>query len=195
MPRISPIAPAEWSPDLSKFILDFRTAVIGDRAAEGGGGPSGANLLGTLARSPALTMAFLAFNGHVLYGTTLSARQRELLVLRVAHRRNCDYEWAQHVMLAKDAGFEDEEISRIIEGPDAPGWSMLEASMLRAVDELIANAKVSSDTWKILAREFSDQQLLDLVFTVGTYEMVACALGSFEIEPEPDLEPYLPVRQ
>jgi AhpD family alkylhydroperoxidase len=134
----------------------------------------------------------LNFNGHVLYGTTLTARQRELLVLRVASRRKCDYEWAQHAILAKDAGIRDEEISRIAEGPAAPGWTPVERSLLTAADELLADAKVSTETWGVLAGEFDDRQLMDIVFTVGTYEMVAFALRSFAVEPEADLVRYLP---
>jgi AhpD family alkylhydroperoxidase len=190
MARISPIPYAEWAPEMTSFIADFRTAVVGDKASTGG--PSGANLLGTLARSPALTKPFLTFNGHILYGTSLSARQRELVVLRVARLRRCDYEWAQHVVLAAAAGLEPEEITRIIEGPTAPGWGELDRALLTVVDELLADATVSSETWSVLAGEFDTQQLMDLIFTVGTYEMVAFALRSFEVEPEPDLKPYLP---
>ena len=62
--------------------------------------PKGLNVLGTFARHPALAQAFHTFNGHVLFATTLSPRQRELLVLRVAVLRDCAYEWAQHVLLA-----------------------------------------------------------------------------------------------
>lgn len=175
---------------MTTFIADFRTAVLGEKAAEGG--PSGANLLGTLALYPALTKAFLTFNGHILYSSTLPARQRELLILRVASVRQCEYEWAQHVILAENAGFQREEIARIAEGPDAPGWTLVECSLLKAVDELLADAEVSSATWSVLAREFDDQQLMDLVFTVGTYEMVAFALRSFAVEPDADLVAFYP---
>ncbi|ADP82415.1 carboxymuconolactone decarboxylase family protein [Pseudofrankia inefficax] len=191
--RISPMPPEEWPPALTTFIADFRSAVIGDKAADGGGGQSGVNLLGTLAHYPELTREFLSFNGHILYGTTLSARQRELLVLRVAALRKCDYEWAQHTILARDAGLRDEEIRRVPDGPDAPGWSLVERSLLRAVDELLADARVGDETWSVLAHEFDERQLMDVIFTVGTYEMVAFALRSFAVEPEPDLAPYLPV--
>jgi AhpD family alkylhydroperoxidase len=192
MARISPIPPTGLSTELTTFIANFRTAVIGDKAAEGGGGQSGANLLGTLAHNPALTVAFLTFNGHILYGTTLSARQRELLVLRVAGIRKCDYEWAQHAILAGEAGLSDEEIKRISAGPDAPGWAELDRYLLKAVDELLTESAVSSETWAVLAREFDERQLLDVIFTIGTYEMVAFALRSFAVDPEPDLVPFLP---
>lgn len=190
MARIAPLPPADWSPELSELISGFRTAVVGEEAV--GSAPSGANLLGTLARHPALTKSFLAFNGQVLYGTTLSTRHRELLVLRVAHVRGCDYEWAQHVLLARDAGMTEEEIDRVTEGPGAPGWAPGERALVSAVDELLAGATVSAPTWDVLTSEFKSEQLLDIVFTVGTYDMVACVLRTFAVEPEDDLVPHLP---
>jgi AhpD family alkylhydroperoxidase len=188
--RISPVPRAEWSSEMTKFITDFRSSVKGDRPE--GGRQSGANLLGTLACHPALAMAFLTFNGHLLYGSTLSARQRELLILRVASLRRCDYEWAQHVLLGEAAGIQAEEIARVSEGPDAPGWTPIEQSLLRSADELLGDGAVSGETWNVLKGEFDDQQLMDVVFTVGAYELVAMALRSFDVEPEAGLVPHLP---
>jgi alkylhydroperoxidase family enzyme len=175
---------------MTTFVAGFRSAARGDAPAEGR--PSGANLLGTLMRHPALAKAFLTFNGHVLSGSTLSYRQRELLILRVAFLRHCGYEWAQHVLRGKEAGLQDEDIARLNEGPEAPGWTPVDRSLVRAADELVADGAVSGDTWRALAGEFDEQQLMDIVFTVGTYELVAMALRSFEVRPEVELLPHLP---
>jgi alkylhydroperoxidase family enzyme len=152
------------------------------------GRPKALNALGTLARYPALTRAFHTFNGHVLYASTLSPRQRELLVLRVAAVRRAEYEWAQHAVLAGDAGLEPDEVARIAEGPDAAGWSPLERAMLRAVDELVAEAVIADATWAALAAELDEHQLMDLVFTVGAYEVLAMAFRSFGIQLDADLQ-------
>lgn len=149
--------------------------------------PKGLNVIGTLAHHPALARAYNTFNGHVQFATTLSVRQRELLVLRVAALRRCDYEWAQHAVIARDAGISDDEIARAGNGPDAPGWSDLERAMLAAVDELVADAEISEATWETLRAELDERQLLDLIFTVGAYEVLAMALKSFAIELDEDL--------
>ena len=88
-------------------------------------------MLGTLARYPALAQAYHTFNGHVLFATTLSTRQRELLVLRVATVRQCTYEWKQHVALAGAVGLGPDEIRDIASGPGAPGWSASSAPCSR----------------------------------------------------------------
>jgi alkylhydroperoxidase family enzyme len=149
--------------------------------------PKGLNALGMLARHPALTEAFNHFNGHVLFGTSLTPRQRELLVLRVAARRDATYEWTQHVVLAADAGLDDEDVARVAEGPDAPGWSPLEAALVRAADELVHDAVLSEATWVALRAELDDHQLMDLVFTVGCYDLLAMAFRTFEVELDDDL--------
>jgi alkylhydroperoxidase family enzyme len=151
------------------------------------GRPKALNALGTLARHPELARAFNTFNGHVLFASTLSPRQRELLVLRVARLRESTYEWEQHAVLAGDAGLDSDEVDRVAIGPDAPGWSVLDQAMLRAVDELVEDAMVSGETWKVLANELDPRQLIDLVFTVGAYETLAMAFRSFDVELDDDL--------
>jgi AhpD family alkylhydroperoxidase len=186
--RIPPLPPDEW-PDAMREALaalvppEPRHPLPRRRDDR----PKGLNVLGTLARHPALTRAYHVFNGHVQFATTLSVRQRELLVLRVATRRGCEYEWAQHAVLGRDAGLSPEEIARVAESPDAPEWSALERSMLAAVDELIADATISDATWTALAAELDEQQLMDLVFTIGAYEVLAMALRSFGVELDEDL--------
>ena len=82
------------------------------------------------------------------------------------------------MLLGEAAGIQAEEITRVSEGPDAPGWTLTEQSLLRAADELLADGAVSGGTWNVLKGEFDDQQLMDVVFTVGAYELVAMALRS-----------------
>jgi len=155
------------------------------------GRPKGLNLLGLFAHHPDLTRAYNTFNGHLLFGTTLTPRQRELVVLRVGVVRHAEYEWSQHVIQGRDAGLTDEEIARITAGPDAPGWSALDRALLTAVDELLADARISDATWALLVAELDDQQLMDLVFTVGAYEVMAMVMRSFGVQVDDDLRAWL----
>jgi alkylhydroperoxidase family enzyme len=148
------------------------------------------NALGLLARHPALTRAFNTFNGHVLFATTLSPRQRELLVLRVAALRDSTYEWTQHVVLAGDAGLTPDEMERVAEGSGAEGWSPFDRALVAAAEELVAHARVSDASWTVLAAELDDQQLMDVVFTVGAYDLVAMAFKTFDVELDDDLRKW-----
>ena len=189
MPRIPPLPPSEWPPAMNDALAALRPANPRHPfPSRKEGRPKGLNVLGTLAQHPELARAFHTFNGYILFASTLSPRQRELLVLRVAAVRGSEYEWAQHAVLAGDAGIDEDEVARIAVGPDAPGWAALDGAMVRAVDELIGDGAVSEGTWKVLAAELDDQQLMDLVFTVGAYEVLALALRSFAVELDDDLK-------
>jgi alkylhydroperoxidase family enzyme len=176
-PRLAPLPPAEWPPQMRDALAGLRPPNPRHPYPTSEGRPKGLNVLGTFAHHPELTLAFMSFYGHVLFQSTLTPRQRELLVLRVAAQRDAAYEWAQHVVVAADSGITEDEIERVTEGPDAPGWSPLERAMLRAVDELLHDATIGDATWAVLRDGFDDQQLLDLVFTVGAYDVLAMALN------------------
>jgi alkylhydroperoxidase family enzyme len=150
--------------------------------------PKGLNALGVLARYPALALAYNTFSGQIMYGSSLSGRHRELLVLRAATVRNADYMWRQHVASAGDNDVDPDEVARVAVGPDAPEWSDLERALLRSVDELLAEARVSDETWAVLAGTLEEHQLMDVVFTVGAYDVLAMALRSFAVPLDDDLQ-------
>jgi alkylhydroperoxidase family enzyme len=154
------------------------------------GAPRGANVLGLLVRYPALAKAFLTFNRHLLFDSSLSGRIRELLILRVSWLRRAEYEWAQHVLAAERAGVRRDEIEAVKEGPVASVWTPFEAALCRAVDELHRDAFVSDATWEVLAANLDQRQLMDLVFTVGAYDLLAMAFNTFGLELEPGLEGF-----
>jgi len=186
--RIAPLPPVEWSAAMPAALAAIRPAnPRHPYPARGGGRSKGLNALGLLAWHPALTEAFHTFTGHILFGTTLTVRQRELLILRVAAVRGAKYEWTQHSVLALDNGIDEAEIARVAVGPAAPGWSRLERALVSSVDELLADAKVQDATWEVLAADFDEQQLLDLIFTVGAYDLLAMAFRSCGIPLDADL--------
>ena len=142
-------------------------------AASGADRPKGLAAIGAFAHHPALAQAFFPFNGHVLHGTTLPIRLRAIVVLRVAVKRQAAYVWAQHFFNGRDAGpHRRGDQPRSPTGPDAPFFAPLDAAVIRAVDELIDDGVIGDDTWATLAAELDEQQLFDLIFTVGCYETV-----------------------
>jgi AhpD family alkylhydroperoxidase len=189
MARIEPIPPREWPEEMRAALAAMVPPEPRYAFSDKKGHPKGLNTLGTFAHHPALARAFLTFNGHVLLATTLSQRQREILVLRTARLLGCGYEWAQHVFLGRDAGLTDEEIARIAWGPEAPFWEPLDAALLRAAGELVADGAIAAPTWEILAKDLGTRQLMDVIFTVGAYQTLSWMMRSFELELDDDLGP------
>lgn len=188
MGRIDPIPPGEWPPGMTDALAALRPPNPRyPYPSRDPSRPKGLNALGMLAHHPELTTAYNHFNGHVLFASTITPRQRELLVLRVAVLRDADYEWAQHAVLAGDAGISEEELTRVRSGPGDTGWSPFEAALLTAADELVHDARLSDATWSTLAVELDVQQLMDVVFTVGAYDLLAMAFRTFDVELDDDL--------
>jgi alkylhydroperoxidase family enzyme len=187
MPRMEPVPRKDWPDAMHDALAAMRPPVPRYQPAGREDRPQAGNTLDTFAHHPALTQSFLTFNGHILYATTLSERQREILVLRVAARRKSAYLWAQHLFLGRDGGLSDEEMARIAFGPDAPFFEPLEVALIRCVDELVDEGANSAETWQVLAAELDAQQLLDVVFTVGCYNTVAWFFRSFDLEVDPEI--------
>jgi alkylhydroperoxidase family enzyme len=140
------------------------------------------NIFGTLAHHPKLAKRWLVFGTHVLAKNSVPARDRELVILRIGWNCRSPYEWGQHVAIGRATGISDDEIQRITHGPDAAGWSPFEATLLRATDELFADQCISDSTWADLAAVYNEQQLLDVVFTIGQYMLVSMVLNTFRVQ-------------
>jgi alkylhydroperoxidase family enzyme len=182
-PRVAPLRVDEIDPEIRERL--------GDRPV--------LNIFRTLAHHPKLLKRWLVFGNHVLGRSTLPPRERELVILRIGYLCRSPYEWGQHVVIARDSGLTQAEIDAIPLGPDAPAsanvrWTPLERALLRATDELHADACISDATWAALSKKgLSTQQLLDLIFAVGQYNLVSMALNSLGVQPEPGLPPFPPV--
>jgi alkylhydroperoxidase family enzyme len=182
-PRLAPLPEAQWDDEVRALLQ-----------SAGPGAPRPLNIFTTLAHHPKLLKRWLVFGSHVLVKSSLSPRERELAILRVGWRCRAEYEWGQHVLIARGSGLSDEEIERVTRGPDAPGWSPFEAALLRAVDELHADAFVSDATWRALSERYDVRQLLDLIFTVGQYTLVSMALNTLGVQRDPGVPGFPPPR-
>jgi 4-carboxymuconolactone decarboxylase len=136
---------------------------------------------------PKLTKRWVVFAGHVMSKQTLPVRERELLILRIGWLNQAPYEWAQHVEIAKRSGISELEIERVQQGPRAQ-WAPHVAALLQSVDDLFENSVIADATWATLSSKYSTEQMMDLVFTIGQYNLVSWALNSFGVP----LDDYLP---
>jgi alkylhydroperoxidase family enzyme len=169
-PRIAPLTDSESSGEAAEQL---------QRAGQNG---RVLNIFRTLAHHPKLMKRWTVFGNHILAKSTLDPREREILILRIGWLCKAEYEWGQHVLIGLRSGLDDEDIRRIQAGPDASGWAPFDATLLRATDELHRDAMISDATWKQLAERYDTQQLMDLVFTVGQYNLVSMALNSFGVQ-------------
>lgn len=145
------------------------------------------NIFKTLAHHPKLAKRWTPFAGHILSKQTLPFRDRELLILRIGWLNQSPYEFAQHELIARRGGVPEADIEKIKLGPTAD-WPAHEAALMQAADDLFARSVVSDETWAILSKTYSTEQMMDVVFTIGQYNLVSWALNSFGVP----LDDFLP---
>ena len=192
-PRLAPLPRDRWNDETTAALrLGFPDAADALLASDSEARPL-PNVLTTLLHHPALVGPFLNYNRVLLQEPTLGHRVRELIVLRVASRTGCEYEWAQHVRLAASAGLTPEEIDAVGRGPDAATWKPFEADVLAATDQLIDRYCIDDDTWARLAEHLDERGLVELVFVAGTYTCLAMAFNSFGLQLDPDLQSITPI--
>lgn len=179
--RLTPLPADRWDDDVRGAL---RGMLPRERQNPEGAGP----MLSTLVRHPDLAKAFLGFSRHLLFASTLPPRLREVAILRVAHRRGCVYEWVHHVDMGKAEGLTDPDIEAITRGEASDPTDRL---ILTAVDELETTSTLGDTTWAELGKHLDEHQRMDLVFTVGSYGMLAMALNTFEVPLEKELQETL----
>ena len=138
----------------------------------------------TLGRHRRLFRRWLRFAGALMPGGKLPRADTELVILRVAHNCDCDYEWGHHERLGKRAGLSAGEIQRVRAGAGAGGWTPRQALLLRAADELHETRTMSDELWGQLRPLLNDQELIELCMLIGHYEMLAMTLNALRVEPE-----------
>ncbi len=168
-PRVAPADAADWTPEQAEIMERF-----GNRPA--------LNVFGTMLHHPDLFRRWLVFANHILGKSTISTRDREVLILRTAWRVQSEYEWGQHLVIARDEGFSEDDIAMARNGPDVAGPDARDLLLLRTTDELLDDAFVSDATWAGLTEHYDTQQIMDIAFTVGQYNMLAMGLNSFGVQ-------------
>lgn len=174
-PRIAALEAQQWTAEASSLMQPFV-----DQGRD-------YNIFKTMANHPNLAKRWLVFAGHILGKSSLGVRERELAILRIGYLCQAGYEWGQHVVIARELGMSDDEIRSCKAGTATPNLSELDRLIFQATDELHADAHISDKTWAELSRHYSTQQLMDLVFTIGQYNLVSMALNSFGVQADEGL--------
>jgi 4-carboxymuconolactone decarboxylase len=180
-PRVPQITRAEWT----DAVRDVFAVFEGRSARENG---SENPVIKTFAQHPTLAKPFLTFNRHLLTTSTVPVRLRQLAILRVAWTRSARYMWASHMRLSLQLGLTPQDFEAVRLGPDAPGFSEAERAVLRAVEQLRDRSDLDDAAWNALGEHFDRHQMMDFLFTIGTYLLLALAFNAMRIELEPELQ-------
>jgi 4-carboxymuconolactone decarboxylase len=127
--------------------------------------------------------------GAAVLSSSLDARRREIVVLRVAHATGAGYERAQHERLARNAGVTDQEIHAI--ATEEPVSSLDEEGNLicRVADEVSRSVRLSDDALDQIIDRYGPRDAAEVVLLVSYYNMVSRFLEStrVQLEDEPPI--------
>lgn len=138
----------------------------------------------TLGRGKGLFWGWLHFAGKLMPGGKLPRRETELVILRVASLRGCDYEFEHHVRLGRRAGVRAEDVERVRVGSSAAGWHGHEELLIRVTEELIGTRDLTDATWEELRTAYDDRTLIELLLLIGHYDMLATTLMTLRVSPD-----------
>lgn len=152
------------------------------------------NVFKAVAHNPRLLRAWMRLGTVLLSpgGIALSPRLREIAILRIAQQCGSEYEFAQHIPIARAAGLSEEEISTLQDFEDSQLFSELERAVIRYTDSLAAMSPDAGDLARELKRWLSDRELVELSFCIGHWGMVARVLVPLEVPLDEGLEATLP---
>jgi AhpD family alkylhydroperoxidase len=139
------------------------------------------HLFTVLGQHQRLFLAWLPISSVLLYRGKLSKQDTELVILRVGHLRNCEYELQHHRRVAKRRGVDEELQALVAEGPDAAGLTDRQRALLSATDEFVVTRSVSEETWTALLPHFDRAQLIEFCMLAGQYDTLAATMTTLRI--------------
>jgi alkylhydroperoxidase family enzyme len=147
-----------------------------------------ATVFRVLLHHPALTERVGALLQYLMGSEVLDPVMRELAILRIGWVTGAEYEWTQHYKVAKRLGILDEEVASVRDFPHAAApRGAAGAAVLRATDEILAEATVSDHTWSLLQQHLdSDAACVELLVAVSNWRTFAVLLNSLRVPNDPD---------
>lgn len=193
MARIEPIDPAAAPDDVREALENLPPL----------------NIFRTLAHAETVFRPFLRFGGAVLGRMSLDPVVRELAILTVAKEAEAEYEWVQHVAIAKAVGATDEQIEALAEaascasegaaeriaraaqhgpgngdGAAAGDWPFdgAQQAAIELAACVVRGPHVSSDLFECVRAQFGDREIVELLLAIGDYLMLARLMTVLQID-------------
>ncbi len=143
------------------------------------------HLFTTLGQRRMLFWTWSMYSGRLLRGR-LPAIDTELVILRVAHVRGCEYELQHHRGMARHQGLGDDLQAAIFAWPETLDrvegrLTQRQQALLAATDEFLKQRTVTDDTWRQLATHLDRRQLIEFCLLTSQYDGLAATMSALAI--------------
>jgi 4-carboxymuconolactone decarboxylase len=149
------------------------------------------NLYRALGNHPALVGAWTEFAQSIRADTKTPRALRELMILRSGQVQKSEYEWAQHLRMARKAGVREAQIAALDDWRQSGEFDPQEKAALGLLEAVTAG-RMDDPTWEAAAGHFSREEMVELVLVSAFYSMVARVLDALRVQLDDDIGEYSP---
>ena len=149
------------------------------------------NLYRALGNHPALVAAWAEFSRMLRYDTRTPRALRELVILRGAQLMRSEYEWAQHLPMARKAGVRESQITALAEWRTSREFDERENAALELA-EAVSHGRVTDELYAKVTRHFDHHDYVELAAVAAFYAMVGRMLDAMGVPLDEDVRNYQP---
>ena len=149
------------------------------------------NLYRCLANHPALVAAWTEFSKMLRHDTRTPRALRELLILRGGQLMRSEYEWAQHLPMARKAGVREAQINALANWRTSGEFDEREKAALELA-EAVTEGRVSDEVYAKVTRHFDHHDYVELAAVAAFYAMVGRMLEAMGVPLDEDVRDYKP---
>lgn len=148
--------------------------------------PLSLNIFRTMAHASTNFRPLIALGTSILSQQALSPLVRELAILQTAKRTGAQYEWVQHVPIAKIVGATDAQIAALeVQELESEVFSAAEKAALGFATELLSGFDASDAAFDRLRAHFSAREIVELILATGYYLMLGLLMKATRIDLDP----------
>jgi 4-carboxymuconolactone decarboxylase len=149
--------------------------------------------LGIRLYSPGMTRVRGRETAYLRYGSTISRRHVELIILATARAFDAQFEWTYHELEGREVGLEQEVIDVVKYNRPLTGLTEPDAAIIQIGREIFGKTPVKSDTFARALKLFGRETLVEIVSLMGQSANTAILLHAFDQQLPPGEEPLLPL--
>lgn len=149
-------------------------------------------LLQAIGSNPPVLQTYMRHGTALWKHAGLSPQELEVTILAVARELENEYEWHQHIGLARDAGVSGVEIREI--GRGQFDGDSFDASTEALIDYARAAARraVDDDAHEAISSHFDQEAVAGIATVVGHYLATAVVIDALDVRPETPFVGWVP---
>ena len=149
------------------------------------------NVFRMMAHAETAFRPWMRWGGVLLSDLALDPLLRELAILRVAGLSpGADYEWVQHVPIARSVGATVEQVDALERGDaEAPCFTDEQRAVLAFTTEVVLEAGASEEMLEAIRQRMSAREIVELLMVIGQYMMLARVMATTRIDLDEPADP------